>query len=470
MRPRPQTRNAHTHRQSSECTHDPPLPGLHQDTITNEPHILAVLSYRVLYQLPTTYPLHNTRVPRPHTDSTPKPRAQHFYDPFGFGSLAEVGEGTWVKGRGRRDYRVRSAAALEYLRNPTSKRHTDRNMPVRDMRAAGNTAFLGALFFVVSAMLRLDAYAVQHNARSNIVGGYEAYTNLTVPVLQQIWAARHAAQTPTLFSELFGALAWFCIMSPVASLMDLLGGEARSGTRLVSNAFNAAAVMSMIDLVFQAGAKSAADWAMSWPPMSDTHHLQDGGFGPLQAMEIVWVMIEARQVWWIAMDELLLAVGWGTAAFLICTQRGYDQPVPKGLGCLAIFGAVTACVGFGFEIARIFNWVLMMYFALVTAVFVYLLFLPAWLVWLGVILRAKTEFVAYASTATGGVSNGRVKIGDMGGSRGEVEMPPPIGSTADAGSSSFTEVGQEHGTVPQARGLQPSSYGGFDSNGVESRA
>ena len=134
--------------------------------------------------------------------------------------------------------------------------------------------------------------------------------------------------------------------------------------------------------------------------------------------------------------QLLLVFGWGTAAFLICTMRGHDQPLPKGLGGLAVFGCSIALLGFGFHVARMFSWQTMMYAAALTTTVVYMFVLPAWLIWLGIALRARSEpsFVAYASsTKTGGPH-----------ADGDVEMAPPHSS----GAQSRARVGQARGGEP----------------------
>jgi len=257
------------------------------------------------------------------------------------------------------------------------------------MRMAGNSSFLGALLFIISAMLYIDGFSLEHKSRSEAPGGMEAYQALNSTHLQVLWKGRRDAQGPYLFAELAGAVAWFSLMAPVASMCDVLGGESRSGTRIVTASFNAVAMITLVDLTFQAGTISLVDWISNWPVVADADeaHAHDGGFGALQALEIAFMVGQSRTVWLFAMDELLLFIGWGTAAFLIFTMRGHDQPLPKGLGCLALVGCVIALFGFGFHVARLFSWRVMMYAAAITTTIVYMLVLPVWLIWLGICLR-----------------------------------------------------------------------------------
>ena len=194
----------------------------------------------------------------------------------------------------------------------------------RDLRAVGNFAFFGATCFLISAMIYIDGYAIEYMADLEAPGGFEASMRLNVTNLQARWEGRRKSQAPYLMAELFGAAGWFSLMPVISCLCELLGGETRSATKIVSSCFHAVAMLTLVDLTFQAGTISLVDWVSTWPPIrdADEHHAADGGFGALQALEIAFMVGESRTTWLFAMDELLLVAGWGTAAFLICTQRG----------------------------------------------------------------------------------------------------------------------------------------------------
>ena len=59
----------------------------------------------------------------------------------------------------------------------------------RRHRAAANAAFIGAILFVVSALLYIDAYAIDQNARDNAPGGMAATRRSTLPTCRRIGRA-----------------------------------------------------------------------------------------------------------------------------------------------------------------------------------------------------------------------------------------------------------------------------------------
>lgn len=121
----------------------------------------------------------------------------------------------------------------------------------RDLRAVGNFAFFGATCFLISAMIYIDGYAIQYTFQSQAPGGMEGYLNLSTSNLQARWEGRRQSQAAFLLAELFGAVAWFTLMGPIGALCDLLGGESRSGTKIVTSCFNAVAMLTLVDLTFQ---------------------------------------------------------------------------------------------------------------------------------------------------------------------------------------------------------------------------
>lgn len=123
-------------------------------------------------------------------------------------------------------------------------------------------------------------------------------------------------------------------------------------------------------------------------------HLHDGGFGPLQALELDYLVARSRTLWLFALDELLLAAGWGTAAYLAYTS----SQLSSRWGHLSVLGACIAILGFIFAIARMFMWRPFAQVYLVTAVLVDFLILPVWILWLAAQLRNLSAMGAYASS------------------------------------------------------------------------
>ena len=250
--------------------------------------------------------------------------------------------------------------------------------------------------------------------------------------LQARWRGRQEAQGVAMVAELTGALAWFSLMAPVGSMSALLGGETRSANGILIACFNAVALLTLIELTFQAGMMGLVNKVSEWPVLANADaHEHDGGFGALQSLEISFMVTRSRTAWLFAMDELLLSLGWALTAFLVYTSRGADQPISRPFAHLSVVGSVVALIGFFFHVAKEFSSMNMIAAAAITTALVYhashptathaltpmvsphatpnhqprvttqvyLFLLPAWLIMLGFQLRARSEAVAYADAS-----------------------------------------------------------------------
>ena len=75
----------------------------------------------------------------------------------------------------------------------------------------------------------------------------------------------------TVTTSMMVAVAWVAIMAPVSCLTELMGGSSRSANRIITSIFNAVALITLVDLTFQAGTISLVDWVNTWPIMSAAH-------------------------------------------------------------------------------------------------------------------------------------------------------------------------------------------------------
>jgi len=276
----------------------------------------------------------------------------------------------------------------------------------RDLRAVGIWAFVGSALFMFSALLTIDGYAIERKAADNAPGGFNSWRELNVTHLQSRWRGRRDAKGAFLLADVSGAVAWVSLIGPVSAATQLMGGfNGRSANRVVVACFNTAALVTILDFVFQAGTVSLVDWVSTWPVMQGAGG-GDGDFTALQTLEIAWLVASARTVWLFALDELLLTIGWATVAFLVYTSRGHGaQPLSRNWAHLSVLGAIIAFIGFACAVARQVEWMTMDYAATVANVLVYLLLLPIWLGWLGQQLRARSEILTYASSGAAGADD-----------------------------------------------------------------
>ena len=282
-----------------------------------------------------------------------------------------------------------------------------------DHRAAANCAFIGAALFLLSAILFGTGFGIEFSA--NVAASethidmmnstqrradFNSWQELDVTVLKRRWEGRIASQTPHLLAELIAAVAWFTTLPAVSSAALVAGGNSRSATRVMYNAFVAIAAISTVDFTFQAGTVSMTDWLATWPVM-DANHTHDGGFGALQALELDFLVSSSRTVWLFALDDLLLAIALVTAAFLTYTGKQLNR-------CWAHYSVAIAgvsAIGFCLMVFRLVSWrYVAMIAGLVTGITDAIL-LPIWMVALGIQLRRISNEGTYAASMSKGPAN-----------------------------------------------------------------
>ena len=143
------------------------------------------------------------------------------------------------------------------------------------------------------------------------------------------WQARRDAQMPKLLGQLLYAGAWISALPVIYSLSQVLGGDDRSMTYIISSSFMAAAVLTCMEFTSEAGATQTSDWISTWPMIleasSDVMVEEHNGFGPLQAFEMAYMLSHSRTLWLYAMDRILLAIALGAQN----ASRTQTPPTPQ---------------------------------------------------------------------------------------------------------------------------------------------
>mmetsp|Transcript_35472 Transcript_35472/g.84844 ORF Transcript_35472/g.84844 Transcript_35472/m.84844 type:complete len:313 (+) Transcript_35472:2-940(+) len=183
----------------------------------------------------------------------------------------------------------------------------------------------------------------------------------------------------------YTAKSWFTVPNTGLSAADIMGKtvivHGKDGGRIACGIL--AAPTSHKDMTKKEEDADGLDW-----------HPHDGGFGPLQALELDYLVARSRTLWLFALDELLLAAGWGTAAYLAYTS----SQLSSRWGHLSVLGSFIAVLGFIFAIVRMFKWRPFAQVYLVTTALVDFLILPVWILWLAAQLRNLSAMGAYASS------------------------------------------------------------------------
>lgn len=187
------------------------------------------------------------------------------------------------------------------------------------------------------------------------------------------WGVGVYEATSFTSAGVFTAKSWFTVPNTGLSTADIMGKtvivHGKDGGRIAC-------------AILRAPTPAGPNW-----------HANDGGFGPLQALELDYLVAGSRTLWLFALDELLLAAGWSTAAYLAYSSA----QLSSRWGHLSVFGACVAVIGFIFAIVRMFMWRPFAQIYLFTAALVDFLILPVWILWLASQLRNLSSMGAYAS-------------------------------------------------------------------------
>ena len=274
-----------------------------------------------------------------------------------------------------------------------------------DHRAVSNVSFCSAIMFVVSAMFYVWGFTTEFSAQFpeptmanvrdrllNRTAGeerMERYMALDPEILRPLWTARAAALMPYLLAEFSAAVAWAMVIPTVLSTAAVLGGH-RSSSTAFSGCFIACAIISLINFTYQGGTVTVTDWISTWPSMqsrneTDPTDNEGTGFGPLQALEINFLISNSRTLWLFCMDELLVSIGLAFAAWLVCT--GNNEYFGKCWAAYSILVSVFSLCGFFVNIFRMVRWREFGVLAGAMTAIIDAFFLPVWIVWLAFILR-----------------------------------------------------------------------------------
>ena len=225
------------------------------------------------------------------------------------------------------------------------------------------------------------------------------------------WDARAHAAAPMLLGHLAAALGWLFSLPAVTSLSNVLGGGERSASSTVVYAFVAAAVLTIVEFTSEAGTAQTSAWISSWKLLKDPSRNNEGELTAAQAFEMSYMLTVSRTLWLYAADDLLLGIALGTASWLQMTSKVATSNRHAVLG----LATALACVfDFCFEVNRFQSWRWSNNAVIVTTLTIDVVLLPAWLVWLGVLLR-RVETLGGAFDAVG------IERGDDSRTRSRVE-------------------------------------------------
>lgn len=259
------------------------------------------------------------------------------------------------------------------------------------------------------------------------------------------WDARERAAAPMLLGHLAAALGWLFSLPAVTSLSHVLGGGERSASSTVVYAFVAAAVLTIVEFTSEAGTAQTSAWISTWKLLKDPSHNDAGELSAAQAFEMSYMLTVSRTLWLYAADDLLLGLALGTASWLQMTSKVATSNRHAVLGLAT---ALACLFDFSFEVNRFQSWQWSNNAVIVTTLLIDVVLLPAWLVWLGVLLR-RVDTLGGAFDA---VVNARIERGDDSRTRSRVE---PAASGPGLSRADRSDIEMARAAAPGAAGVGP---------------
>ncbi len=210
-------------------------------------------------------------------------------------------------------------------------------------------------------------------------GSYHDYMNLDVTVLEHIWETRRSVEAYQLPAMLLQTLSLSFILPALMCLGNLFG---RRNSPVMLPAFYIGVSIVVVDMLFSAGLNTTADWMSSWGIMSPEQagkHVNDGGFGPLQSLEIAYMLSNSRELWLFTIEWLFLGIGVCSASVTVYETDMFS----RWWGHLGVGVSTVAFLEFSFGILRFTSWRTFSLVSMVTEIGLAGVLFPLWTLWMG---------------------------------------------------------------------------------------
>ena len=191
------------------------------------------------------------------------------------------------------------------------------------------------------------------------------------------WQHRREAQAPLVFGLFASLVGWVLALPAVHALTHVI--RSKAGSTVIYPCLIAAG-LAVVEFTSEAGTAMTSDWMSRWELLQHPLGSADPGeLSPVQAFEMSYMLVHSRTLWLYAMDNLLLAYALFAAACLTISDS--QETLSRKHAALGIVTSL-ACLA-GFEVTRFLNWQMSVNAGIASALLIYALLLPIWLVWLG---------------------------------------------------------------------------------------
>lgn len=212
--------------------------------------------------------------------------------------------------------------------------------------AAVALSLLGIVFAIVFFTSESDVFTAENT---------DEYDSLDTDTLVQIWEVRLAAESTAELWGVFGSLAWLAVI-PVFQILSQIYRH-RAGATYMYQLIALGAVMNFINFSNTMGSFTGAEkLEATLDIFNTTKHSNNGGFGAIQALEIMFRWATYSTTWAFAIDYVLLGGGFAILAYISYTD-GTPLPTKCNTAASGIM-AICCLLSFVFDVGGLTSSVL----------------------------------------------------------------------------------------------------------------
>ena len=273
-------------------------------------------------------------------------------------------------------------------------------MPITPTDCSARLAYLAALFGVAGGVLLIVARVKESqsiHSRDSIDHIFDSDRIL------QLWKARHSFAALSVSGNLIEVIAMLLTAPAIMVLIEAIGvaNKGAGSSRLLVPCYSIALLITILDFLFATGSRQTTSFIVSVLPSVTTSNAT-ATWGPLQSMEISYIMQQGQRLWISVLDELLLSmffiiIGCTT----MCNQALVGTIIHRAHSILSMAIGVVMFTSFWFGILRLVSWPFFSVLQSLCDAGAMLVLVPIWAIALGRHLPYLADSVHAQKDSTG---------------------------------------------------------------------
>ena len=255
-----------------------------------------------------------------------------------------------------------------------------------------------ALLLIGGVVLIGDMIAMRQASHHS----YAEFKSFNSTVLSDLWAARRSWAALRVLGDFIECISIVAAVPPVMVLSDVITATSKGAgsARLVMPLFIIVSGTLLISFLSSAGTLQRADWVSTFPafkPSSVNAHLHDGGWGPMQSIEVAWQISSGQSLWLGTFDQLMLSIFFGIVGYHslrnpILQSRG---TIPRYHSILSLTLSLLMFLTFCFGVLRFVSWYTFMILGAIIGIISALVLMPIWMFTLGRQMKSMVAMLKY---------------------------------------------------------------------------